>query len=133
MRRPEWLKHANGATGLLGVTVIVDDTAPLQEPYERIFGAANLHATDDILTVRVGRHRLIFAEAEDFALMYPEIDIDEAMPAPFIALLTLSVSDPEATVDYLTNWQITHEALPDRRVLVPAEEANGAVLEFVTR
>ncbi len=50
---------------------------------------------------------------------------------PFIAVLTLSVGDPEATTDHLTNWQIAHETAADRRVLVPAGEANGAMLEFV--
>lgn len=131
MCRPEWLEHANGATGLVGITVVVADTAPLHEAYERLFGPASLHTTDDILTLRVGRHRITFAEAEDFALMYPELEIDEGRVTPFIALLTLAVRDPEATVDYLTTWQIAHDVLPDRRVLVPPEEANGAVLEFV--
>jgi catechol 2,3-dioxygenase-like lactoylglutathione lyase family enzyme len=131
MRRPEWLEHANGATGLLGITVVVADTAPLQEPYERLFGAANVHTTDDILTLRVGRHRILFATPEDFAAMYPELDLDERATVPFIALLTLTVKDPEATVDYLTSWQIPYEATADRRVLVPAGEANGAALEFV--
>jgi hypothetical protein len=111
------------------------------EAYERLFGPANVHTTDDIVTVRVGPHRILFATAssslrriataEDFLAMYPEIDIDEQATAPFIAVLTLRVIDPEATVDYLTNWQIPYEALPDRRVLVPAEEANGAALEFI--
>jgi hypothetical protein len=131
MRRPEWLEHANGATGLLGITVVVADTAPLQEPYERLFGPANVHTTDDILTVRVGRHRILFATPQDFAAMYPELDIDERAAAPFIALLTLTVKDPEATVDYLTTWQIAYETAADRRVLVPAAESNGATLEFV--
>jgi hypothetical protein len=133
MRRPEWLEHANGATGLLGITVVVAATAPLQEVYEFLFGPASIHTTDDILTLRVGRHRIIFATAEDFTAMHPEIDIeDRAAAAPFIALLTLTVRDIEATVDYLTNWQIPHEMLPDRRVVVPPEEANGAALEFVS-
>jgi hypothetical protein len=131
IRRPEWLVHANGATGLLGVTIIVGDTAPLREAYERLLGPANIHTTDDILTLRIGRHRIVFATADDFALMHPEIDIDGRAAGPFIALLTLTVSDPEATIDYLTTWQVAHEALSDRRVLVPVEEANGAALEFV--
>jgi hypothetical protein len=132
-RRPEWLVHANGATGLVGVTVVVDDTAPLQEPYERLFGPANVHTTDAILTVRVGPHRLLFAGAEDFAAMYPEIELAEGWAPPFIAVLTLSVVDPEATIDYLTSWQIDYQPVADGRVLVPQEEANGAVLEFVRR
>jgi len=131
MRRPEWLVHANGATGLLGVTVIVDDTAPLADTYERLFGPANVHTTDEIVTVRVGPHRILFAATEDFAAMHPEIDLDDRATLPCIAVLTLKTIDPEATIDYFTRWQIPYEALPDRRVLVPAEEANGAALEFV--
>ena len=132
MRRPEWLEHANGATGLLGITVVVADTAPLVEPYERLFGPTAIHTTDEILTLRVGRHRILFATPEDFAAMHPEIDIEERVAVPFIALLTLSVSDPDRTIDHLTNWQIPHEIAADRRVLVAPEEANGAALEFVS-
>ena len=93
--------------------------------------AWGVHTTDDIVTVRVGPHRILFAEAEDFAAMYPEIDLDERATPPFIAVLTLRTIDPEATIDYFTRWQIPYEALPDRRVLVPAEEANGAAMEFM--
>jgi hypothetical protein len=132
MRRPEWLEHPNGATGLVGITIVVADTAPLHDAYERLFGPAAIHTTDDILTLRVGRHRILFAAPEDFAAMHPEIDIEERAAVPFIALLTLSVSDPERTIDHLTNWQIPYEAGTDRRVLVPPEEANGAALEFVS-
>jgi catechol 2,3-dioxygenase-like lactoylglutathione lyase family enzyme len=131
MRRPEWLVHANGATGLLGVTIVVDDTAPLLDCYEHLFGLADVHTTDDILAVRVGRHRILFAGAEDFAAMHPEIDLDGRAKPPFIALLSLAVGDPEATADYLTTWQIPYDAAADGRLLVPAGEANGAVLEFV--
>jgi hypothetical protein len=131
MRRPEWLDHPNGATGLVGITIVVADTAPLYDAYEHLFGPAAIHTTDDILTVRIGRHRILFAAPEDFAAMHPEIDIEDRASVPFIALLTLSVSDPERTVDHLTNWQIAHDVLPDKRVIVPPEEANGAALEFV--
>ena len=132
MRRPEWLAHPNGATGLTGVTIVVDDTAPLYDAYERLFGPAALHTTDDVLTVRVGRQRILFAEIEDFAVMYPEVELDTPAAPPFIAVLTLSVADAGVTIDHLTNWQIPHEAVDDRRVLVPAGEANGAILEFVS-
>jgi catechol 2,3-dioxygenase-like lactoylglutathione lyase family enzyme len=132
MRRPEWLAHPNCATGLLGLTVVVEATAPLQAAYELLFGAGNVHTTDDILTVRVGRHRIIFAGPEDFAAMHPEIELDAQTATPFIALLTLTVSDPEATADYFTAWQIPYDDAGDR-VLVPAKEANGAALEFVAQ
>lgn len=131
MRRREWLAHPNGATGLAGVTVVIEDTEPLIAPYERLFGAGAVYTTDDILTVRVGKQRIIFATADDFAAMHPEIDLDPAIAAPHIAVLTLRNRDLEKTADYLTEWQIAYEAAGDRRLLVQADEANGAILEFV--
>ena len=32
MRRPEWLRHPNGALGLKGIHVLVESTAALLEP-----------------------------------------------------------------------------------------------------
>src|ERR1700730_12195183 len=36
--RPEWLHHPNGAVGLKGIHVLVESTAALLEPYDRLFG-----------------------------------------------------------------------------------------------
>jgi hypothetical protein len=131
MRRGEWLAHPNGATGLAGVTVVVPDTAPLLGPYERLFGPGHVHTTDEILTVRVGSHRIIFANPDDFAAMHPEIDVDPTARSPQIVLLTVTVGDQEATADYLASWQVAYETAADGSLLVPAGEANGTVLEFV--
>src|SRR5258708_36958086 len=131
MRRPDWLAHANGATGLLGATIVVSDTKALPAAYERLFGAGSVQMTDDIVPVHVGRQRLIFAGPEDFAALYPEIEPDPRLAAPFIALLTVSVGDIEATTDHLANWHIAFEAAAHGRLLVPPEEASGTHLEFV--
>jgi hypothetical protein len=131
MRRPEWLAHANGAIGLRGVTIVVDDTVPLLDCYEHLFGLANVHTTDDVLAVRVGRHRILFAGAEDFAAMHPEIELDERAKPPFIALMTLTVDNIETTADYLTTWQVAYDAAADGTLIVQANEANGVALEFV--
>jgi hypothetical protein len=131
MRRREWLDHPNGATGLAGITVVVPDTAPLVAPYEHLFGAGCVATTDDVVTLRVGQHRIIFATPDDFAAMYPEIDVDPAAILPGVAALTVSVTDPEATADYLANWHVSFETAGRNAVLVPPDEANSALLEFV--
>ncbi|HZS84046.1 MAG TPA: VOC family protein [Stellaceae bacterium] len=130
MRRREWLDHPNSAVGLAGVTVAVADTRPLIAPYERLFGPANLHMTDDVLTLRVGRHRIIFATADDVAVMHPEIDESPAA-IPSIAVVTIRVRDIERTADHLAQWQVPYESAGRNAVIVPSAEANGALLEFV--
>jgi hypothetical protein len=130
MRRRAWLMHPNGATGIAGVTVLVGDTAPLLAPYERLFGIANVAATDTVLTVRTGHHHLIFATPTDFALMHPELEPPSPAHGP-IAAITLTSRDLAITSEYLTSWQIEHESEADGSLVVPAEIANGVVLEFV--
>jgi hypothetical protein len=129
--RPEWLDHPNGMHRLVGATVIVPDTAPLQESYERLFGPANVHTTDKVISVRSGRQRLLVASRDDFAAMHPEVEPAVDASDAFIALLTLSVGNLGETADYLANWQIEHEAPGTGRLVVPPREASGVILEFV--
>jgi hypothetical protein len=130
LRRPEWLDHPNGAIGLAGVTTIVAETAALIGPYERLFGAASVNTTDDVLTVHVGGQHLVFCTADDFAAMVPDAALPAVAP-PFIAAMALRVRDVQATADCLASWQIDHEGPERGRILVPAIEANGAILEFI--
>jgi hypothetical protein len=129
--RPEWLEHPNGVRTLVGVTVVVPDTAPLQERYEKLFGPANVHTTDKVISVRAGRQRMLVASRDDFAAMHPEVEPDETGRESFVALLTLDVGNLDKTTDYLANFQIEHEAPGTGRLVVPPSEANGVILEFV--
>src|SRR5947209_3999606 len=132
LRRPEWLCHPNGAVGIAGVTVIVESTAPLVDAYEKLFGPTRVNTTDDILTVHAGRQRIVFCTEDDFAAMTPELDLPDVAP-PFMAAMAIRVRDLGETADCLASWQIDHEGPEGGRILVPADEANGVILEFVER
>jgi len=127
VRRPQWLVHPNGVTGVAGITVMVEATEPLRAAYERLFGAG-VNTTDDVLAVHVGGHRLMFATPDDVGVLYPEADIalDRALPAA--VALTLRSSDLARTADHLTQWHVAHEELAGGTLIVPAAEANGALL-----
>ena len=132
LRRPEWLVHANGAVGLKGVTVAIDDPVALVPAYERLFGPHSVNRTDDIVTLHVGRHTILFAGREDLEALHPELDLaDEDLAEPRIVLMTLASADLDRTIDHLTFGQIEFEQRRDGAVLVPADMATGAALEFV--
>ena len=128
LRRPEWLVHPNGAVGLRSVHVVVDDTTLLLPAYDRLFGMHEVTTTDAVVCVRTGPHRLLFATADDFETMHPGIGLDPGFPVPGIAALELAVVRCGDTADYLTQWQIPFDELPDGRLAVPAKEANGTIL-----
>lgn len=130
MRRPEWLDHPNGAVGLKGIHVLVENTAVLLEPYDRLFGIQQVTTTDAVVSVHAGRHQILFSTPDDFLTMHPALDIPPDFPLPGIVSLELGVERRERTADYLTQWQIAFDEAPDGSLVVPASEANGAILFF---
>jgi len=127
VRRPPWLAHANGVAGIAGVIVTVAATEPLRDAYERLFGA-EVVTTDAVLTVHVGNHRLVFTTPDDLSALYPEIEFRLDRPLPAMAALCLPSRDLDRTADHLTQWQVAHETAGDGTLLVPPEEASGALL-----
>lgn len=132
VRRREWLVHANGATAVHGVIVLVEETEPLRSGWERLL-AGGLTMTNDVLTVHVGPHRITFATPEDFAELYPEAALDLPPALPALAALVLESRDLAETADHLTQWHLAHELALDGAVLVPPEEASGTLLIFTRR
>ena len=130
MRRPEWLDHPNGAVGLKSIHVLVENTAMLLEAYDRLFGIPQVTTTDAVVGVHVGQHRILFSTPDDFLTMHPTLRLDPDFPLPGIVSLELGVVHVEQTADYLTQWQIAWDEMPDGSLVVPAGEASGAVLFF---
>ena len=130
MRRPEWLDHPNGAVGLKSIHVLVENTAMLLEAYDRLFGIPQVTTTDAIVCVQIGQHRILFSTPDDFLTMHPTLRLDPDFPLPGIISAELGVARLEQTADYLTQWQIAWDEMPDGSLVVPAGEANGAILFF---
>jgi catechol 2,3-dioxygenase-like lactoylglutathione lyase family enzyme len=120
--------HANGVTGLRSITIIVTDTARLLPAYDRLFGLHEVTTTDAVAAIRTGPHRLLFMTEDDFETMHPGIALSADFPIPGIAAVELAIANPDETADYLTQWQVAFDEMPDGRLIVPAEEANGTIL-----
>ena len=130
MRRPEWLHHPNGALGLRGIHVLVESTAVLLEPYDRLFGIQQVTTTDAVASVHAGPHRIVFSTPDDFSTMYPALDVAPDFPLPGIVSVEFAVARWEDTADCLTRREVSFEELPDGTLVVPAREASGAILFF---
>lgn len=130
MRRPEWLVHPNGVVGINSIHVLVGETAPLLPALDRLFGLHEVTTTDAVASVRIGGHRILFSTVDDFLTMHPGCDVDAGFPLPGVAALELAIADRERTADYLAQWHVAFDELPDGSLAVPAREANGALLFF---
>ena len=128
MRRPEWLRHPNGVVGLTGIHVLVENTAALLEPYDRLFGIQQVTTTDAVACIGVGSHRIVFSTPDDFLAMHPALDLNPGVPLPGIVALELSVESIENTANYLTDQQVPFDEMPASALTVGPKEANGAIL-----
>jgi len=130
MRRPDWLVHPNGAVRLKGIHVLVESAPPLLPAYDRLFGIQQVTTTDTVASIHVGRHRIVFSTPDDFVTMHPAIDLAPDLALPGIVSLELGIERRDSTADYLAQWQVAFDELPDGSLVVPATEANGAILFF---
>ena len=130
MRRKAWLDHPNGALGLKGIHILVENTAALLAAYDRLFGILQVTTTDAVASVHVGRHRILFSTPDDFLTMHPGLALDPTFPLPGIVSLEFAVERRERTADYLTQWQVPFDEMPDGGLVVSAAEADGAILFF---
>ncbi len=121
VRRPEWLAHPNGVTGIKAVHLITENPAALADAYRRLFGADRVATTVRGLEVDTGRNTLIFTRP---ALSGANI------PAPAITALELRIENQAASAAYLKNAGVAFMTLPDGRLAVSPAEANGTSLIF---
>jgi hypothetical protein len=122
VRRPVWLDHPNGVTGIKAVHLIADDAAVLAPAYRRLFGDDRVSTTVRGVEVDTGRNTLVFARP---ALSGTDI------PPPAITALELSVADRAATAAYLEGAGVAFMQLPDGRLAVSSAEATGTSLLLV--
>ncbi|HWB50599.1 MAG TPA: VOC family protein [Stellaceae bacterium] len=121
VRRPAWLTHASGVTGIEAVHLVAADPAALAAAYRRLFGDDRVTATVRGLEVNTGRNRLIFTR--------PAMSGTDT-PPPAIAALELRIADRHATEAYLKSAGIAFMSLPDGRLAVSPAEATGTSLLF---
>ncbi|HZT89435.1 MAG TPA: VOC family protein [Stellaceae bacterium] len=129
VRRPDWLRHPNGAGGVRGLYVLVADTATLLPAYDRLLGLHQVTTTDAVASVRIGNHRIVFLTPDDFLTMHPGLDLDPDLPLPAIVALELRVAQIEETAAYLDRAGVSVLNLGGG-IAVPPREANGAYLFF---
>ena len=133
LRRPEWLAHPNGANGLVGITVAVEDSSGLAAAYGRVFGMGAVTRTDDTVVVRVGPHVVMFAPSEALDLLHPGFELPVGAELPLAAVMTVAVADLAKTSSFLRGRSIQHDDVEGQAIMVPPSQACGVWLEFVAR
>jgi catechol 2,3-dioxygenase-like lactoylglutathione lyase family enzyme len=126
--RPEYQRHANGATGIAAVAIVGDDVAAITRPYERLL-ATQAEPIAEGLVVRTGDASIAFATARRLAARLPQVPLS-ARPAPLMAALFIRVANRTAAAAALAAGGLAPVSLPDGSVALGADVAHGVAVVF---
>ncbi len=127
--RDEWRRHANGATELLGATLVSPRPQDVTGMFEAIFGSGAVvsDGTGTRLVVGAGSIEVMSpaAAAARFGQALPPASGDDQLVA--MSFRTRSIAQTEAA---LAESGIRFARLDDRRAIVAAADAFGVAIEF---
>jgi catechol 2,3-dioxygenase-like lactoylglutathione lyase family enzyme len=126
--RPEYQRHALGATGLAAVAVIVEDPARAAPRYAKIFDRRP-QSIDEGLRIDTGSAPIALAVRGKLGRRLTGAELP-ARPRPFVAALFIRVADRAAAADRLRKGGFASVALQDGSYAVNAHEACGVTLVF---
>lgn len=132
IRNDKWMIHANGATGIASIVIVVDDPAALAPYYRKLCGHINVTMTDDTLNIRVGDGALIFVNDTDLDMLFPGQYLPSDFPAfPYMIAMSITVKDLTATKSYFDIQKVNYQAIANGALRITPAEATGVLLEFV--
>jgi catechol 2,3-dioxygenase-like lactoylglutathione lyase family enzyme len=124
--QPKLLAHANGVVSLEEIAIVVEEAADFAARLSRLVGI-KAEGTDELtLPLAAGAVRIVGRQWLDRNVSGAPFNL------PWVAVMTLGVSDIEATAALLQRNGVTFEK-GDARLVVSASEACGVEIAFVRR
>jgi hypothetical protein len=127
--RDEWRHHANGVTGVLGVTIAADDPAALGAVFARMFGADAVRSNASAWSLVAGLSRVDIVSADAVRAEFGAAAPDSDERSQFMATLSLRTRSLDAAAAALRAGGVAARREPDR-IVVAAADAFGVTLEF---
>lgn len=131
IRKPEYLLHANGVTGVISMTGTITDIETTQQAQIRLLGKDAVQRVGDSLHMTLPNSQQIhLLSSEDYqATEYTKLSRKEDKQS-HLGAMKLRVDDCKKIQKVLTDANIPFETSDSDSVLVAAEHTCGVVLEF---
>lgn len=132
LRRPDWLRHANGARAVRSVWGVVPDLAMAADGYMKLFGTQAITQPRDRLVVHLNRRQSILLMTRDAAQdAWPRIDHTLLGEEGGLLSVTIEVTDVNATQQYFASHGIDYDISSADSLHVLPQFSCGVPLEFV--
>jgi hypothetical protein len=130
LRRPDWLKHPNGAVGVAGLTGVVDDLPAAAAVHRRWFGESAVKLANDELNIRVGRHFIQLTTADKIRALFPDVFEASLQQLPRLVAMTLETANSSKTEQFMKSQGVQCRRTSNSLIVAPSD-ACGVIIQFV--
>jgi len=128
---PEWIVHPNGTLGLLAVHAVSDDPPALAKALGEAWSAVTEDIFDGCTMVQTGAVELLIWSPAAFQAQYKAVEAIAPEQTPAIVGVALAVERSRPLQALLRANNIPFALTDGDRVLVPAEQTDGLMIEFM--
>ena len=128
---PEWIVHPNGTLGLLAVHAVSDDPPALAKALGEAWSAVTEDIFDGCTMVQTGAVELLIWSPAAFQVQYKAVEAIAPEQTPAIVGVALAVERSRPLQALLRANNIPFALTDGDRVLVPAEQTDGLMIEFM--
>jgi hypothetical protein len=133
LRRPEWMRHANGARRVKSMSAFVRNLEAAADQYVRLFSSESVerHNGKVVVSFQTGQS-LVLTSAAGGTSEWPELDASLVGENGCLTSLTLEIGDIAAAERYLKSKNIDYVKVGDNELRIPPKETCGVALAFVS-
>lgn len=128
---PEWIVHPNGALGMMAVHAVSDDPQETAKALGAAWGAITEDLFDGCVMVQTGAVELMIWSPSAYQTEYKDVEAMAPEQKPSIVGIAIAVERARPLQALLRANNISFALTEGDRVIVPAEQVDGLMIEFM--
>ena len=128
---PEWIVHPNGALGMMAVHAVSDDPSATAKELGQAWSAVTEEISDGCVMVKCGAVELLIWSPTAFQGEYKSVEAMAPEHKPAIVGMAIAVERSRPLQALLRANNVPFALTEGDRVLVPAEQTGGLMIEFM--
>ncbi|MBL4660764.1 MAG: VOC family protein [Alcanivoracaceae bacterium] len=131
IRKPQYLTHANGVTGVISMTGLITDTDKVERVQQHLLGKDAVKRIGNSLHISLpSKQHIHLLSAKEYQTTYGELS-RKIKKQSHLGVTSLKVDDITKIKNILSHAQIPFKSSATGNILVGAEYTCGVVLEFI--
>lgn len=128
---PEWIVHPNGALGMMAIHAVTDDPRATARDLKLAWKATTEEIFDGCCVVKTGSVELLIWSPAAYQIEYKAIEAMVPARRPSIVGVSVAVERPRPLQALLRANNVSFALAEGDRVVVPAEQTGGLMIEFI--